>query len=81
VNNAPWYRIDDISNRINALPSSEKAQDFLQLRYIDYRPIEEAASQNSNNSYNDAKAEISGTKADTLHIPIYDVQKFHLSRL
>jgi hypothetical protein len=39
LNNAPWYRIDDIPNRIPALPSSQKLHDFLQMRYIDTQTI------------------------------------------
>jgi len=39
LNNAPWYRIDDILNRIPALPSSQKLHDFLQMRYIDTQTI------------------------------------------
>lgn len=39
LNNAPWYRIDDIPNRIPALPSTQKHHDFLQMRYIDTQTV------------------------------------------
>jgi hypothetical protein len=39
LNNEPWYRIENIADRIPALPSSQKLHDFLQLRYIEPRQL------------------------------------------
>jgi hypothetical protein len=48
LNNASWYRIENIPDRLPALPSSQKTHDFLQLRCIDIRTIERVQSQSSN---------------------------------
>jgi hypothetical protein len=68
VNNLSWYRIDDVSKRIPALPSSEKVHDFLQLRYLDFRPIE---SKN-----NRLKTGISRTLTNRLPDPASDAKSF-----
>jgi hypothetical protein len=39
LNNEPWYRIANVADRIPALPSTQKLQDFLQLRYIEPRQL------------------------------------------
>ena len=40
LSNPPWYRIEDVSDRIPALPSCQKFHDFLQLRFIEVRTVE-----------------------------------------
>lgn len=76
MNNVPWYRINDVSERIPALSSTEKAQDFLQLRCTDYREIKKAASQNSNDNSNSARAGTFKTEADMQRIPLSDTRSF-----
>jgi hypothetical protein len=71
VNNLSWYRIDDVSKRIPALPSSEKVHDFLQLRYLDFRPIE---SKNTFAVSNWIKTGISRTLTDRLSDPASDAK-------
>jgi len=39
LNNDPWYRIENIADRIPALPSSRRQNDFLQLRYVETETI------------------------------------------
>jgi hypothetical protein len=73
VNNLSWYRIDNVSKRIPALPSSEKVHDFLQLRYLDFRPIE---SQNTFALSNRIKPGISRTLTDKLSDPASDAKSF-----
>jgi hypothetical protein len=58
VNNTSWYRIDDVADRIPALPSSQKLDSFLQLRYIETRkllnvqcPITVAKANTSSSGY------------------------------
>lgn len=64
VNNLSWYRIDNVSKRIPALPSSEKLHDFLQLRYLDFRPIDKNKSPNPIGSSSRIKTGISRTWTD-----------------
>lgn len=74
VNNLSWYRIDNVSKRIPALPSSEKVLDFLQLRYVDFRPIRKTESQNASNPPNRIKTGISRTWTDMLSDPTSDAR-------
>jgi hypothetical protein len=76
VNNIPWHRIDEVSKRISALPSSEKVHDFMQLRYVDCRPIEKVHGQNSTEPSNDIEAEKSSTSIDQPFVPISDSRSF-----
>jgi len=69
VNNLSWYRIDNVSKRIPALRSSEKVHDFLQLRYLDFRPIDKNESQNTVDPSNRIKIGISRTWTDMLSNP------------
>lgn len=39
INNTSWYRINDVADRIPAIPSSQKIDTFLQLRYIETRKL------------------------------------------
>jgi len=59
VNNTSWYRIDDVTDRIPALPSSQKLDTFLQLRYIEMRKL-----LNVQCPIAAAKADTSGAKYD-----------------
>lgn len=44
LNNASWYRIGNVADRIPALPSCQKLHDFLQLRYIEARTISNSSN-------------------------------------
>ncbi|KAH8594744.1 hypothetical protein B0O99DRAFT_687521 [Bisporella sp. PMI_857] len=49
-NDQPWYRITSVPPRLPQLPSSQKIQNFLQIRYVQPRTIVENPAAASSNS-------------------------------
>jgi hypothetical protein len=45
ISNIPWYRIVDVRERVTALPSARKLQDFLRLSFIEVRSVSCSKSQ------------------------------------
>jgi hypothetical protein len=69
LNNTSWYRIADVENRLTALPSVQKLQDFLQLRFIEIRTVLPCLDS-STGTFGKEK------EADAAQDPWSDVQSF-----
>lgn len=58
IKNEPWYRIVSVAKRIPALPSSQKLQEFLHIRFIETRALSKFQPEFRSSHVEDVKNEI-----------------------
>jgi hypothetical protein len=75
LTNVSWYRIENVLERIPALPSNQKTHDFQQIRHLDFRTIDRI-SRNASESPSDIAKVISTGRFYRVSDPLSDGKSY-----